>query len=270
MEEACACVEPCETAFDEICGTLEFLGKPFELQAIMNRDMPGGRWDRSKRGTSYRYTHQQKGLILYWSLQSYDVLLRWVPRPADIEEAPMCWPPTRAWTREHRFGRWDAYEVPEHGLMTLPEMVFECPVYFFGEVMSWQNDTDFAGSKRAELLEITDKVAAIRIPNTAKQGMQIVHSFDSDHYYNGFELQPANRPIRIRSGVLCEEPYIDLRKPRPNFADVAVGSLGRLISSTSTLAWPRDRCEAFFDDEHNFISQREHYELNACCSHYMS
>jgi hypothetical protein len=149
--------------------------------------------------------------------------------------------------------RWSTFRHGKLGKMSLPELLFRDPCKFFGLSLGSYSDikiNDF------EFGEIYSKIRAIRIPKCAPVGSRVVHKWADDRY-EGFRL--TARPLEYvrQRGTCLVEDHLDLTHQLTHFGRsidvVAVSSLVRVLETGAPGTWNRKKCEAFFQDDSNFL-----------------
>jgi hypothetical protein len=150
---------------------------------------------------------------------------------------------------------WTVLDFGRYRGLTLPEVVFRDPDWFF-----WAFETGvFRGPLADEAAVIAERARRIRIPQRDDEPLVAEYAIRSrDGSFAGLELVPASRSPHEGSTQTCRMAVIDLGFPRSLGAYDKCG--GRLI--VRHVKWilfrdesyriTRPRAAAFFDDDRNF------------------
>ena len=102
------------------------------------------------------------------------------------------------------------------------------------------------------------KFARFACQKTSSKNARIVHKYTRFGAYCGFEV--STRPVETyrQRGTLILADYVDLETHdgewwHPDVVETPVCSLIKAVDGDASHMWDRGRCEAFFDEESNFI-----------------
>lgn len=154
--------------------------------------------------------------------------------------------------------RWTELTFGKYAGRTLPQVAFADPDWLFWAV----EEGVFKGASvlRDDATEVYRRAKRIRIPQDV--GEQLVAEYSvcqKDGRFANVEVVPASRCPHQGSSPTMRLPFFDLSVPRRLCAyDKAggralVGALKVYVFGDPDYRLTKERCEAFFDDDSNFV-----------------
>lgn len=146
----------------------------------------------------------------------------------------------------------------EHKGLTLPQVLFRDPGWFFREISKGKFDDKGPISQEAQ--ELNQKARKIRIPN--KEGQDRVAEYliyPRDRKFAELRLVPRDRSNHESGAYTEHKDVIDLSYPWQLASFDKLGyklffrSLKYYLFGNESYKMNRDRCEAFFDNDDNFV-----------------
>jgi hypothetical protein len=241
-----------ELTFENICKSCEYKG-PFERLVNLSRGWSGN-WE--ERGDAKVFTDSDADV--FWWPDTSDVLVANYGGSWDQEIEDLEWVEDRYLVSPGGgASRWKTSAHRKLGKLSLPELVFREPVAFFNLVQ--KAEAGAAIFDDGELSEVWTKICAIRLPDNVAPGSRVMHKYSSPPaVYEGFTL--SSKPVESvrQRGMVFIDSHIDLRKGvmksriRPK-EQTSIPSLLRVLEPNGISVWDRQKCEAFFDDDSNFM-----------------
>jgi hypothetical protein len=145
---------------------------------------------------------------------------------------------------------WTILSFGRHAGKSLPQVILSDPDWFF-----WMLPK-FYGRLAVEAKDLARKATAIKVPYAGERRRDVVYHFEEGGKFIGFTLVDANKSIYDK--WCTRRPYLDLswvsRHKR-----YAKGGCRELIRDFRRYYFgentrlTKERCEAFFSDEDNFV-----------------
>ncbi|HSC17913.1 MAG TPA: hypothetical protein VLC74_03265 [Rhizomicrobium sp.] len=231
-----------------------FLGTSRELRQLVRKAGLIGTWKRTRWCATFMETDSREHLL--WWPDTGD-LLNVIHVPfASYRMSTLDWRGYRA-RQKQGAARWTPFFIEDEEF-TFPELVFRDAAYFQCGFLDG-NDPLEAGMNIYELAEIFDKVTALRIPATYPANSFAVHRFAPNNEYCGFEVTTKPIEAKPQRGTAIVADHISLTAhgewESPYTQASPVGSFLGLLDVPFDRGLDRRWCEAFFDDEANFLTR---------------
>jgi len=151
---------------------------------------------------------------------------------------------------------WTPLRFGKHIGKTLPQVLFVDPDWFF-----WAYDKGIIKGYTItqEASKIHAKATSIRVPQTGAEPLIVEYNFFDGKSY-GFDIVEKSRPQHAGSTVTIRGQQIDMSVPmRVKGYDklgykLFIGSLKSAIFGKANVRMTKEKCEAFFDDDSNFVN----------------
>jgi len=153
---------------------------------------------------------------------------------------------------------WTKLEFGKHRGRTLPQVMFcDADWFFWLHANPLPTNNNVRGS---EVEEIYRKSTSIKVPQTGDEKMVAEYIIDPrNHNFRGLDLVPASRPPHQGYSQTFRLPVINMAKVW-EIATYDKGGYHRLIGDlklylfgSRRVRMTKQRCEAFFDDDANFV-----------------
>jgi hypothetical protein len=146
-----------------------------------------------------------------------------------------------------------------HKGKTLPQVIFQDPDWFFWAVEEKIfDDRDYL---KREAIEIYEKVKKIRIPQNGEKNLVALYILDDSHKFYSLHTIPQAQ-VQFWQGqpiLHTTDSFIDLSVPRRLRGYDKLGyrlfikDLKSILFGNSNYRMTQRRCEAFFNDDFNFL-----------------
>lgn len=156
---------------------------------------------------------------------------------------------------------WSPLSFGKHKGKTLPQVIFSDPDWFF-----WAYEEDAfvgKGNIEKEAREIYRKAKSIKVPQVRGEKTvveYIVHQ--PSKKFGTMQFVPASRPKHVGSSPTFRSDVIDFSVPRQITKFDKLGgktfvlAFKRIIFGKSKHMMTKKRCEEFFDNEDNFVPDK--------------
>ena len=136
--------------------------------------------------------------------------------------------------------------------LSVPQIVFKDPDWFF-----WATENNaFKGRQAIEAKDIAAKVRRIKINKPEPSDWKIEYLF-LDGKFAQFSIVPEDRPAHVGSSIPMYDSQLDFKIPRQARNYDKLGY--KHFLKTFRYHWfddknfTKERCEAFFDNDDNFV-----------------
>ena len=153
---------------------------------------------------------------------------------------------------------WTKLEFGKHRGRTLPQVMFcDADWFFWLHANPLPTNNNVRGS---EVEEIYRKSTSIKVPQTGDEKMVAEYIIDPrNHNFRGLDLVPASRPPHQGYSQAFRLPVINMAKvweiatyDKRGYHRL-IGDLKLYLFGSRRVRMTKQRCEAFFDDDANFV-----------------
>ena len=151
---------------------------------------------------------------------------------------------------------WSVVKFGKHCGKTLPEIIFHDPGYFF-----WAIEAEvFRGALKGEAKCIDERARRIRVPSGVAGKPKVGYVYSRfDGRFSHLKLVPPDSLFDDGDSLLLRRDVIDLSlvfSVRPNFkvnGEALIASFKSIIFADAGYRMTRQRCQAFFSRDENFL-----------------
>ena len=153
---------------------------------------------------------------------------------------------------------WTELDFGKHKGLTLPQVLFKDPDWFF-----WAVSNDALKTRprlKSEAIELNEKARRIKVPQSGRDTLVVEYWIHRPtHKFSHFDLVPESRPHHVGSSSAHRSKVIDLSFPRRIAPYDKLGcksmlsSLKHYLFGSKSARMTKQRCEDFFDESRNFV-----------------
>lgn len=155
-----------------------------------------------------------------------------------------------------RRSRWHPLTFGKHEGLTLPQVIFKDPDWFFWAFEEWDRSR-LSSEIWAEMNAVHRRATSIRVPPRGEEAMGVEYLHQNGRAA-GLQAVPATLiPDAAEEGVERSD-RIDLSWPRrlrhydKLGCSIVLRDMKEIVLGSASARMTKDRCEAFFEDPANF------------------